>query len=116
MQSPESRLERLMGLQLALSVENWAETNLDIANVLVGVILDELVRDAFDPLGVLHQRQREVEALEVVLQVTRVVHDHVVVQRHRVVGRKSHTSLSRELDHGRRAQAAVQMHVQLRLG
>ena len=105
-----------MGLQFALCVENGAGTGLDIAHVLVGVILCELVRDAFDRLGVLHQSQREVEALEVVLEGARIVDDHVVVQRHRVVRRKRHILLRRALDHGRGAQAAVQMHVQLRLG
>jgi len=114
-QAGERSFERLVRLQPALRIEDGTEASLQVPYVLPGVVLTELIGDALNALRVLHERKREVKALEVVLEVPGVVHDHVVVELRRIIRRELHGPLGGELDHRRGAQAPVQVHVQLRL-
>ena len=54
-------------------VEQGRPADLDVADVVARLVLDEVSRDALDGLGVLHQGDREVEGLEQLGLVGRLV-------------------------------------------
>ena len=80
-QALERRVEYIGRAQASLGVQQRAEAHLDVADTFCGVVEHALVRDPFERIGVLHDREGDREAFQILLERGRIVDDHVFSQR-----------------------------------
>ena len=85
-QATERGLDHFRVRQTTTRVERRTEADLRVADVLERAILRELVRDPLDGIRRLHQRERDVEAGEVVDEVAPFAHVHVLAERGCIAG------------------------------
>ena len=109
-------LERRLHGEPAAGAELRAVAHLEVAEPVARRILHHLVGHPLDRLGRLQQRDGVLEPREVVLQAAGVAHHHEAPERLGIGRRQGELRLPGELDHRRRAERAVEMGVQLRLG
>ncbi len=113
LEAPQGRVDGLHEGEPLTGVQDRRVANLEIADVLPRVVLGQLEGDALERRRVLHHGDRDGELGEVLLQVLRVVGDERPAQRLGLGLGQRHAVLLRQLQHGLRTQAPVQVYVQL---
>ena len=99
-------LERLLQRQTLSSAQPRTVADLEVPNPITRRILDHLVGHPLDRFGRLEQRNRVLEALEIILETRRMLHHHESPKRLGVRGRQRESGLSGQLDHGFRPEAS----------
>ena len=113
LQPLEHRLQHLIVGEAAAGVEERREARLRVHDAVAREVLDRLERDALQGLGVLHDGDREVEPLKVLLEVADVrTLVEAPLELLDVVGGQVDAVLAGEIDDGARAQSSVEMIVQ----
>ena len=111
----QRRFDRLAQRQRRL-VQQRGVAHLDVPHVFPRRVHHELVRDPLQRGRRLHHRERDGVLLEILLEALRRGDHQRAGQTLRRVRRQPHALDPGQLEHRRRPQAAVEMHVQLRLG
>ena len=110
-EAAERCLHRLLQRQPLAYVEHRRVAHLDVAHAIARCVFGELVGDALQRRLGLHDRERDREALEVILEVARIVHRHVLTQGGRVSRRHRAVVLGGQIQHRLRSQRAVEVAV-----
>jgi hypothetical protein len=101
--------------QVLVGVQLGRETHLDIADALMDVVPGQLVGDALQGLGVLHDGAGQGKAVKVLGQAGVVGAEDQLVEAFNRLGGELHPPLAGQLDQGRLAQRAVEMDMQVGL-
>jgi hypothetical protein len=93
-----------------------AVADLEVAQVVACGVLHHLIGHPLQRLGRLQQRDRDVEPLEIILEVFRIVDQHEPAELIGIGGGQVELCRPSQIDHRLRPERAVQVHVELRLG
>ncbi len=98
------------------AAEGRTVPDLQVPDAVPRRVLAHLVGHPFDRVRRLEQGDSQLEAGQVVLEIPRIIHAHVLADRLGFGGRQGHAGGARKIQHRCRPERAIQVHVQLRLG
>ena len=97
-------------------VQLGGEAHLDVAHALGGVVLDQLLGDAREVLGVLQHGAGVHEAVQILQQILVGLLEDELAQARLGIGGELALALAGKLDEGLQAQRAVQVEMEVGLG